>query len=106
MRRVLIKDMVSRMTATLILDEAGRLVLPVEAVQALEMQPGEEVKVEVTRHGIALYRDVDEDVPEVTELTPDGLIKVPERVGPIADAVIVAAIKAGRDERDRRILRR
>lgn len=91
------------MTATLTLDEAGRLILPEAAVQALGVKPGAEVKAEVTRYGIELLSSERDDVPVITEFTPDGLPVMPKGVGPITDREVIAAIKAGRDERDRRV---
>lgn len=94
------------MTATLTLDEAGRLILPEAVQRTLGVTPGAAVKVEVTPRNIQLMDDNLADVPVITEFTADGLPIIPDSVGPITDRDIVAAIKAGRDERDRRVARR
>ncbi len=91
------------MNATLTLDEAGRLLLSEAALQTLGVKPGAAVQVEVTRRGIELLGG---EAPVVTEFTADGLPIMPEGVGPITDGDVIAAIKAGRDERERRIASR
>ena len=93
------------MTATLTLDEAGRLILPEAVVQVLGMKPGISVKAEVTADRIELIKDESSDVPVITELarTPEGLLVLPA-TGVKVD--IVAAIKAEREERDRKLARR
>ena len=62
--------------------------------------------MEVTERGIELLRDASNDIPEVTvlERTPDGLLVVP--AGSFANMDVVAAIKADRDARDRKLARR
>lgn len=88
------------------LDVAGRLLLPAEAQGVLNLPLGAEVHVEVTERGIELLRDASNDIPEVTALerTPDGLLVVP--AGSFASMGAVAAIKADRAARDRKLARR
>jgi hypothetical protein len=94
------------MTATLTLDETGRLLLPPDACRVLNVPIGAEVHAEVTERGIELLRDAATQIPEVTELqrTSDGLLVVPP--GSFADMDVVAAIKADREARDRKLARR
>jgi len=93
------------MTATMTLDITGRLLLPVEARQVLNIPLGGEVNVEVTERGIELIRDAANDIPEITELerTDDGLLVVP--TGSFANLDIVSAIKADREARIRKLSR-
>lgn len=93
------------MTATMTLDPDGRLLLPAEAWRVLNVPIGAEVHVEVTERGIELLRDSSNDIPEVTQLdrTVDGLLVVP--AGSFAGMDVVAAIKADRAARDRKLAR-
>lgn len=93
------------MTATLTLDEAGRLVLPEAALQVLGIAPGTAVQAEVTADRIEILPDDGEDVPVITELevTPEGRLVLP-KTGVKMDTV--AAIKADREARIRKLSRR
>ena len=82
------------MTATLTLDEAGRLLLPQAVVQMLGVKPGAVLTAEVTRDRIELIKNV-EDVPVMTEVVmKDGLL-VLAPTGIAVDAA--AAVRAERD---------
>lgn len=87
------------MTATLTLDNAGRLLLPAQILRVLGMQPGVEMKVEVTPGRIELLNDQEIDVPVITELSPDGTLLFPAGVKPPSAEKIVAAIKSDRQDR-------
>ena len=91
------------MTATLTLDEAGRLLLPEAALQTLGVKPGAELQVEVTRRGIELLGDDSDDAPLMTALSPDGLPMLPPGVPKRGGMSVVEAIKADREERMRKI---
>jgi len=93
------------MTATLTLDEAGRLVLPEAAVRVLGIAPGTAVQAEVTADRIEILPDDGEDLPVITELevTPEGRLVLP-KTGVKMDTV--AAIKADREARIRKLSRR
>ena len=62
------------MTATLTLDNSGRLLLPAPILRVLGMQPGIEMKVEVTPGRIELLAEQADEVPLITELSPDGTL--------------------------------
>jgi bifunctional DNA-binding transcriptional regulator/antitoxin component of YhaV-PrlF toxin-antitoxin module len=94
---------VAAMTAILTLDEAGRLVLPEDALRVLGMKPGEELRADVTRGRIELLDDEPDDVPVITELSPEGLPVIPASVRKISSVDVVAAIKADREERIRKL---
>lgn len=94
------------MTATLTLDNAGRLLLPAQILRVLGMQPGVEMKVEVTPGRIELLHDQEDDVPVITELSPDGTLLFPAGVKPPSAETIVAAIKSDREERIAKLSRR
>lgn len=82
------------MTATLTLDEAGRLLLPQAVVQALGVKPGAVLTAEVTRDRIELIKN-DEDVPVMTEVVmKDGLLVLAPTGIPVDAA---AAVRAERD---------
>lgn len=99
------KGTIGLMTATLTLDEAGRLVLPEAALQVLGIAPGTAVQAEVTADRIEILPDDGEDVPVITELevTPEGRLVLP-KTGVKMDTV--AAIKADREARIRKLSRR
>lgn len=92
------------MTATLTLDESGRLILPESAVQVLGLKPGDAVQAEVTRRNIELLDAEQTDAPLITEFTADGLPVIPASVR--SGLSIVEAIKADRAARDRKLARR
>ena len=82
------------MTATLTLDEAGRLLLPQAVVQMLGVKPGAVLTAEVTRDRIELIKN-DEDVPVMTEVVmKDGLLVLAPTGIPVDAA---AAVRAERD---------
>lgn len=87
------------MTATLTLDNSGRLLLPAPILRVLGMQPGVEMKVEVTPGRIELLAEQDTEVPLISELSPDGTLLFPAGVTPPSAEKIVAAIKAERSVR-------
>ena len=87
------------MTATLTLDDSGRLLLPAQILRVLGMQPGVEMKVEVTPGRIELLADQYDNVPVVTELSPDGKLLLPPGIEPPSAEKIVAAIKSDREDR-------
>ncbi len=94
------------MTATLTLDNSGRLLLPAQILRVLGMQPGVEMKVEVTPGRIELLNDQDDDVPMITELSPEGKLVLPAGVKPPLAEKIVAAIKSDREDRIAKLSRR
>lgn len=94
------------MTATLTLDNAGRLLLPAQILHVLGMQPGVEMKVEVTPGRIELLNDQEDDVPVITELSPDGKLLFPVGVKTPSAEKIVAAIKSDREDRIAKLSRR
>ena len=94
------------MTATLNLDESGRLLLPAPIVRMLGMRPGVEVKVEVTPGRIELLKDPEGDLPLITELSPDGTLLFPAGVKPLSAETIVSAIKVDREGRIDKLGRR
>ncbi len=94
------------MTATLNLDESGRLLLPAPIVRMLGMRPGVEVKVEVTPGRIELLKDPEGDLPLITELSPDGTLLFPAGVKPLSAETIVSAIKVDREGRIAKLGRR
>jgi len=70
------------------------------------MQPGVEMKVEVTPGRIELLAEQEEDVPLITEMSPDGTLLFPAGVTPPSAEKIVAAIKADRENRIDKLGRR
>lgn len=87
------------MTATLTLDDAGRLLLPAPMLRVLGMQPGVEMKVEVSPGRIELLGGLEGDVPVITELSSEGKLVFPDGVRPPSAERIVAAIKSDREDR-------
>lgn len=90
------------MTATLTLDEDGRLFLPESVRHLLGLQPGAVLQAEVTARRIELRREEkNDDVPEITDLerTPDGTLVIPTSAFGKVDVVV--AIKADREQRTR-----
>lgn len=86
----------SAMTATLTLDDDGRLFLPESVRHLFGLQPGAVLQAEVTAECIELRREEkNDDVPEITELerTSDGTLVVP--AGSFGKVDVVAAIKNG-----------
>ena len=94
------------MTATLTLDNSGRLLLPAKILRVLGMQPGVEMKVEVTPWRIELLNAQEDDVPVITELSPDGTLLFPADIKPPTAEKIVAAIKSDREARIAKLSRR
>lgn len=88
--------MLGRMTATLTLDDAGRLILPTDAVRMLGMQPGESVEVDVTTHRIDLRKDA--PLARLAE-TDDGLLILAASGIPVDVAAAIRAERAGQAER-------
>lgn len=94
------------MIATLTLDNSGRLLLPTQILRVLGMQPGVEMKVEVTPGRIELLNAQEDDVPVINELSPDGTLLFPAGVKPPSAEKIVAAIKSDREARIAKLSRR
>ncbi|MFZ4764826.1 MAG: hypothetical protein ACOYMN_07700 [Roseimicrobium sp.] len=94
------------MTATLTLDDSGRLLLPAQILLVLGMQPGVEMKVEVSRGRIELLGEQEDDVPLITELSPEGNLVFPAGAKPPSAEKIVAAIKSDREARINKLSRR
>jgi bifunctional DNA-binding transcriptional regulator/antitoxin component of YhaV-PrlF toxin-antitoxin module len=94
------------MTATLTLDNAGRLLLPAPILRVLGMQPGVEMKVEVTPGRIELLAEQADEVPLITQMSPDGTLLFPAGVTPPSAEKIVAAIKSDRENRIDKLGRR
>ncbi len=103
---VILNGKFSPMMATLTLDESGRLLLPAPILRVLGKQPGVEMKVEVTPGRIELLNDQEDDVPLITELSPEGTLLFPAGVKPPSAERIVAAIKSDRDDRIGKLSRR
>jgi len=106
LRFVTLDGKIRPMTATLTLDNSGRLLLPAPILRVLGMQPGVEMKVEVTPGRIELLNDQEDDVPVITELSPDGKLVLPTGVKPPSAEKIVAAIKSDREDRIAKLSRR
>jgi bifunctional DNA-binding transcriptional regulator/antitoxin component of YhaV-PrlF toxin-antitoxin module len=87
------------MTATLTLDNSGRLLLPAPILRVLGMQPGVEMNVEVTPGRIELLAAKENELPLISELSPDGTLMFPAGITPPSAEKIVAAIKADRENR-------
>lgn len=106
MRFVALDGKIRPMTATLTLDNSGRLLLPAQILRVLGMQPGVEMKVEVTPGRIELLNDQEDDVPVITELSPDGMLQLPAGINLPSAEKIVAAIKSDREDRIAKLSRR
>ena len=106
MRLVALDGKIRPMTATLTLDNSGRLLLPAQILRVLGMQPGVEMKVEVTPGRIELLNAQEDDVPVITELSSDGTLLFPAGVKPPSAEKIVAAIKSDREDRIAKLSRR
>ena len=106
LRLVALDGKIALMTATLTLDNSGRLLLPAQILRVLGMQPGVEMKVEVSRGRIELLGEQDDDVPLITELSPEGKLVFPAGVQPPSAEKIVAAIKSDREDRIHKLSRR
>lgn len=106
LRLVTLDGKIMPMTATLTLDNSGRLLLPAQMLRVLGMQPGVEMKVEVTPGRIELLAAQEDDVPVITELSADGKLVFPVGVRPPSAEKIVAAIKADREDRINKLSRR
>jgi len=94
------------MTATLTLDDSGRLLLPAPILRVLGMQPGVEMKVEVSPGRIELLGEQQEDVPLITELTSERKLVLPAGVKSPSAEKIVATIKSDREGRINKLSRR
>lgn len=94
------------MTATLTLDNLGRLLLPAQILRVLGTQPGVEMKVEVTPGRIELLNGQEANVPVITELSADGTLLLPPGVTPPSAEKIVEAIKSDREDRIAKLSRR
>ena len=65
------------MTATIEIDEAGRLVLPESALRQLGLKPGSEFSAEVSKLGIRMMKAEEEDnTPELQMIENEDGIKV------------------------------
>ena len=94
MPRPELNTIVNAMTATLTLDEAGRLILPEAVAQVLGVKPGAVLKAEVTRDRIDLIQN-EGDIPVMTEVVmKDGLLVLAPTGIPVDAA---AAVRAERD---------
>lgn len=93
-------------TATLTLDNSGRLLLPAQILRVFGMPPGVEMQVEVSRGRIELLGEPEDDVPLITELSPEGKLVFPAGVKPPSAAEIVAVIKSDREDRINKLGRR
>jgi AbrB family looped-hinge helix DNA binding protein len=90
------------MTTTLTLDDEGRITLPDAIKRAFGIKPGTPLRAEVTAGRIELVKDCLDDVPEVTELTADGLLKIPAGLS-LTREEIISAIKADREQRSTKV---
>ena len=79
------------MNATLKLDEAGRLVLPNNALRLLGIKPGDQVRAEVSPNRIEIFPEP----PVVSEGVIENGVLVMARQGIPIDAA--AAVRADRD---------
>ena len=79
------------MNATLSLDEAGRLVLPNNALRLLGMKPGDQVRADVSPNRI----DICPEPPVVSESVVENGVLVMARQSIPMDAA--AAVRADRD---------
>jgi bifunctional DNA-binding transcriptional regulator/antitoxin component of YhaV-PrlF toxin-antitoxin module len=79
------------MNATLSLDEAGRLVLPINALRLFGMKPGDQVRADVSPNRI----DICPEPPVVSEGVIESGVLVMARQGIPMDAA--AAVRADRD---------
>ncbi len=87
------------MTATLRLDDCGRLLLPATMLRLLGAQPGAELTAEATPGRIELLTASQDDIPVISELAPDGTLRFPVGVQRATSEEIVSAIKVDRDAR-------
>jgi len=78
------------MNATLTLDEAGRLVLPTDALRLLGMKPGERIRANVTPNRIDIYPEL----PAMTDGIVENGVLVMARLGITMD--VAAAVRAER----------
>lgn len=90
------------MTTTLTLDAEGRITLPEAIKRALGVQPGTALRAEVSLGHLELVTDSSDELPEVTELTAEGCLRLPPGVC-ITSGQIVDAIKAGREQRNMKL---
>jgi len=88
------------MDATLSLDEAGRLVLPDEALRVLGIKPGDQVRADVSPNRI----EICPEPPLVAEGVIENGVLVMARQGIPMDAA--AAVRADRDALEDRTLSR
>lgn len=92
------------MTATIEIDEAGRLILSKSALSQLGLKPGSEFSADVSRLGIKLMKAGEaDDVPELKMIENEDGIKVFASPTTLSDEDIVAAIKQSRDDRDAKL---
>ncbi len=90
------------MTATLTLDTEGRITLPDAVKRALGIQPGTPLRAEVSYDRLELVTDACGNVPEITELTEEGSLRLPPGVR-VTTRQIVEAINTGREQRIRKL---
>jgi len=95
----------SAMTATLTIDDDGRLTLPEPLKQVFGgIKPGMRLRAEVTEGRMEIMSEAEPDVVGVSQLVDnDGVLLLPKRGVPIDAA---AAIRAERDELAGRAQRR
>jgi bifunctional DNA-binding transcriptional regulator/antitoxin component of YhaV-PrlF toxin-antitoxin module len=88
------------MTATITIDDSGRINLPDDLKRVFGAEPGDRLRAEVTRDRIEIVKDT----PVVTEGVLENGVLVLPRLGIKMDAA--TAIRADRDEQAERALRR
>jgi bifunctional DNA-binding transcriptional regulator/antitoxin component of YhaV-PrlF toxin-antitoxin module len=92
------------MTATIEIDDAGRLVLPESALRQLGLKPGSEFSAEVSKLGIRMMEAEKEDnSPELQMIENEDGIKVFANPKMLSDEDIVIAIKQSREDRDSKL---
>jgi len=82
------------MTATIIMDEAGHITLPMAARRAFRAGPGVPFQAEVTEGRIEIVKDAHS--PEITEGVMENGVLVLPHFGYSVD--VAAAVRAERDE--------
>ena len=87
-------------------DESGRFLLPAPILRVPGIQPGVEKKVEVTPGRIELLNVMEDDLPLITEVSPDGTLLFPAEVKPFSAETVVSAIKVDREGRIAKLARR
>ena len=100
MRHAVADGSVSRMTATITIDDGGQINLPEALKVVFGVKPGVRLRAEVTADRIEIVKDV----PVVTEgVLENGVLVLPRLCIPMDAA---AAVRADREEQAGRALRR